>query len=157
MLPKDFMSIQVHNKVFIVGGEKKENEIRSVVAAETYIINEHSFMAEKRAPMKNGRCGHQLAHLHRRFEFQTKDYLYAVGNKYNDDTAKKCEVYEIAKNKWTEIDELNHPRHFHSICVLDNRYLYVIGGRCSQQETPLDSFEKLDGYADLDKQRWEPL
>jgi len=84
--------------------------------------------------MKNGRSGHQLAHLHRRFEYQTKDYLYAVGNKYPDDTAKKCEVYEIAKNKWTEIAELQQPRHYHSICVLEMRFLYVIGGRDSMNE-----------------------
>lgn len=107
MLPKDFLSIQIHNKIFIVGGEKKENEIRTVVANDTFVINEHSFEAEKRAPMKYGRAGHQLAHLHRRFDFQTKDFLYAVGNKYPDDTSKKCEVYEVAKNKWTEIAELN--------------------------------------------------
>lgn len=40
VLPKDFVSIQIHNKVFFVGGEKKENEIRTVVANETFVINE---------------------------------------------------------------------------------------------------------------------
>lgn len=50
--------------------------------------------------MKYGKCGHQLAHFHRRFEYQTKDYIYAVGSKYPDDTSKKCEVYDLAKNKW---------------------------------------------------------
>jgi len=43
-------------------------------------------------------------------------------------------VYEVAKNKWMEIAELNSSRHYHSICVLDGRYLYVIGGRDSQNE-----------------------
>jgi len=57
--------------------------------------------------MKYGRCGHQLAHLHRRLEYKTKDFIYAVGNKYPDDTAKKCEVYDIAKNKWSDIGDLN--------------------------------------------------
>jgi N-acetylneuraminic acid mutarotase len=64
-------------------------------------------------------------------EFQTKDFLFACGSKYPDDTAKKCEVYDVSKNKWSEIGELNQSRHFHSIVVIDNRYLYVIGGRDS--------------------------
>lgn len=40
ILPKDFTTIQIHNKVFFVGGEKKENEIRTVVANECFVINE---------------------------------------------------------------------------------------------------------------------
>ena len=40
VLPRDFTSIQIHNKVFCVGGEKKENEIRTVVANDCYVINE---------------------------------------------------------------------------------------------------------------------
>ena len=39
-LPKDFTSIQIHNKVFCIGGEKKENEIRTVVATDCFVINE---------------------------------------------------------------------------------------------------------------------
>lgn len=53
--------------------------------------------------MKNGKCGHKLAHLHRRFEYQTKDFIYAVGSKYPDETSKKCEVFDVAKNVWVEV------------------------------------------------------
>jgi hypothetical protein len=56
--------------------------------------------------MNNARSGHQLAHLHRKFEFKTKDFIYAIGSKYPDETSKKCEVYDISKNKWTEICDL---------------------------------------------------
>ena len=41
--------------------------------------------------------------------------------------------------------------------VLDGRYIYVIGGRDSMNETPLESIERLDGFLDLDKQKWESL
>lgn len=70
-LPKDFTSIQIHNKVFCVGGEKKENEIRTVVANDCFVINEQTYEAESRATMNYGRSGHQLAHLHKRFEYRT--------------------------------------------------------------------------------------
>lgn len=58
ILPKDFTSIQIHNKVFCIGGEKKENEIRTVVANDCFVINEQTYEAEKRATMKYGRSGH---------------------------------------------------------------------------------------------------
>ena len=57
-LPKLFNSIQIHNKVFLVGGEKKENEIRTVVANDCFVINEQTYEAERRAPMNYGRSGH---------------------------------------------------------------------------------------------------
>ena len=40
ILPKEFVTIQIHNKVFCIGGEKKENEIRTVVANDCLVINE---------------------------------------------------------------------------------------------------------------------
>jgi len=58
ILPKDFVSIQVHNKVFCIGGEKKENEIRTVVATDCLSINEETYEAEPRANMHYGRSGH---------------------------------------------------------------------------------------------------
>jgi hypothetical protein len=36
---------------------------------------------------------------HRLFEYKTKEYIFACGSKYPDETFKKCEVYDIAKNK----------------------------------------------------------
>ena len=107
--------------------------------------------------MKVARSGHQLAHLNRRFEYCTKDFIYAVGSKYPDETSKRCEVYDINKNKWTEIGELTQSRHFHSITVLESRYLYVIGGRDSLTENPIETIERLDGFMDLEKQKWEQL
>jgi len=87
--------------------------------------------------------------LHRRFEFKTKDYIYAVGNKYPDQTSKKCEVYDLAKNKWSEVGEMNQSRHYHTMCIVEGRYLFVIGGRDSMTEAPLDSIERLDCFQDI--------
>ena len=46
------------NKVFIIGGEKKENEIRNVLADDCFILNEKTLQVEQKASMKNGRSGH---------------------------------------------------------------------------------------------------
>ena len=57
--------------------------------------------------MKYALSGHQLPHLHLKFDSQTKDYIYAIGSKYPDETSKKCEAYDVSKNRWVEIGELN--------------------------------------------------
>lgn len=157
IIPKNFTSIQVQNKIFLVGGEQKENEIRTLLSTECFIVNEMTYEVERRAVMKHGRSGHQLTHLHRRFEFKTKDYIYAVGSKYPDETSKKCEVYDVAKNKWSEIGDLNFSRHYHTITIVENRYLYVIGGRDSMTEGPLESIERLDGFVEVEKQKWDAI
>lgn len=156
-LPTEFTSIQAQNKVFIIGGEKKDNDIRCIYSNDCFVVNEQTYEVVPKTPMRYARSGHQLAHLHRKFEFQTKDYIYAIGSKYPDETSKKCEVYDISKNKWTEIADLQQSRHYHSVTILENRYLYVIGGRDSLTENPLDSFERLDGFQSLENQKWETI
>lgn len=52
---------------------------------------------------------------------------------------------------------MNQPRHYHTCTVHDGRFLYVIGGRDSNNEQPLDSIERLDGFIDLPNQKWEPV
>ena len=50
---------------------------------------------------------------------------------------------------------MNQPRHYHTVTVLESQFIYVIGGRDSMNETPLESIERLDGCQDLSKQKWE--
>lgn len=58
VVPKGFSSIQAQNKIFLIGGELKENDIRTIVSTACLVLNEQSFEVEKRAQMKYGRCGH---------------------------------------------------------------------------------------------------
>lgn len=156
-LPADFSSIQAQNKIFIVGGEKKDNDVKCIYSDQTFVVNEQTYEVTPRASMRVARSGHQLAHLHRKFDHQTKDYIYAIGSKYPDDSSRKCEVYDVSKNKWFDVGDLIQSRHYHSVTVLDGRYLYVIGGRDSLTESPLDSIERLDGFQGLDNQKWEAV
>lgn len=149
-LPSEFVSVQAQNKIFIVGGEKKESDSKCVFANETYEVNEQTYNLIKRASMKTARAGHTLAHLHKKLEFQTKDLIYAIGSKYPDESSAKCEVYDVSKNKWEAIGQLNQGRHFHSCCVMDQRYIYISGGRDSINETPLETIERLDAVQPLE-------
>lgn len=37
------------------------------------------------------------------------------------------------------------------MCFVENRFLFVIGGRDSMTEAPLESIERLDCYQDIEK------
>jgi hypothetical protein len=58
IVPKGFTCIQAQNKIFLIGGELKENEIRTVVANDCLVLNEQTYEVERRAPMRYGKCGH---------------------------------------------------------------------------------------------------
>jgi hypothetical protein len=58
VLPVEFTSIQAQNKIFIIGGEKKENDIRSINSSDTFVVNEQTYDVQKKANMKFPRCGH---------------------------------------------------------------------------------------------------
>ena len=42
-LPSEFSSIQAQNKIFIIGGEKRENDIKCVYSNDTYVVNEQTY------------------------------------------------------------------------------------------------------------------
>jgi len=44
---------------------------------------------------------------------------------------------------------MNQSRHYHTMCIVEGRYLFVIGGRDSMTEAPLDSIERLDCFQDI--------
>ena len=58
VMPREFASIQVLNKIYMCGGEKKENDFRTVVLNDFWVLNEMKCELEKLAPMKYPRAGH---------------------------------------------------------------------------------------------------
>ena len=57
-LPAEFSSIQAQNKIFLVGGEKKDNDIRCIYSNECYQVNEQTYEVLAKAAMKYPRSGH---------------------------------------------------------------------------------------------------
>jgi hypothetical protein len=130
-LPAEFSSVQAQGKIFLCGGEKKEGDARWSYAKECFVVNENTNEVDRKADMKYPRCAHALVHVQKKNENRTKDYIYALGSKYPDESGKKAEFYDIAADVWSEIAEMNTPRHYAATTVIDNRYIYIIGGRDS--------------------------
>lgn len=54
--------------------------------------------------------------------------IYVAGGYENGQLSRKCEKYDIATNKWTELPMLTEEKCSASLCTLDGRYLYCVGG-----------------------------
>lgn len=57
-----------------------------------------------------------------------KLFLIVVGSWHVDPSTKTCEIYDIAKNTWSALPELNYPTCAPGLIIVKNRYLYKLGG-----------------------------
>jgi N-acetylneuraminic acid mutarotase len=84
---------------------------------------------------------------------ENHSYIYAIGSSLPNESMNKCEVYNVAKDEWTQVPNLNTKRNFHSSIAFHNRFIYVVAGFNGGQRTNL--IEKLD--LKKVKMQWEIL
>jgi hypothetical protein len=142
----------------------KEGEGKWNYSRQTFEVNEDTFTLIRRAEMNKARCYHALGYINKKSLNKTEDIVLATGSKYPEDSARTCEFYDVWKNEWKDLPELNVARHYHTVSVMsdDNEnqttWVYVIGGR-SSDESPLDSIERLNfdlaRDAEESKAHWE--
>lgn len=54
--------------------------------------------------------------------------IYVAGGYTFGNVGRKAEKYSITEDKWSSLPQLNEDKCSCSLCVLDNKYLYVMGG-----------------------------
>jgi hypothetical protein len=126
------------DKLILTGGEKDYIESLS----STYMFRFRKFSQDdgfsakvfSRSDMLYKRRAHSLAYIN--------DYIYAISGVDKLEMIKKCEKYDIFKDKWIEIPELNYPRQNAALAVHNQRYLYAFCGYDGFRN--VDTFEKLD-------------
>jgi hypothetical protein len=57
-----------------------------------------------------------------------KRYIIAVGSWHVEASTKTCEIYDIFKNKWEKLPDLNYATCAPGLIIVKNRYLYKLGG-----------------------------
>lgn len=82
--------------------------------------------------MNLARDGHGLISWHNR-------YLIVVGTWHHSENSKTAEIYDIRKNKWWRLPDLNEETSAPGLIVMQDRFLYKIGG-----QTDIDLIERLD-------------
>jgi hypothetical protein len=70
-------------------------------------------------------------------------HIYASGSYFNNEYSKTCERFDVANNTWKEVPEMIHERAGHSLCLLNEKYLFAIGGKNNESQH-LTSIEVLD-------------
>lgn len=55
-------------------------------------------------------------------------YLIVVGTWHNQENSKTAEIYDIKKNKWQRLPDLNDETSAPGLVIIKDRYLYKIGG-----------------------------
>lgn len=59
----------------------------------------------------------------------TKLEIFIAGGCGSGTMAKtEVESYDIKKDAWKHMPNMNHARHMNSLCLFRNRFLYVFGG-----------------------------
>ena len=81
-----------------------------------------------------------------------KNEIYVAGGFTRGEQTKSCEAYSISKNKWRQLPQLNQMKVNSSLCTLNGRMLYCLGGIIDLQY--LDTIELLDLNS---PKRWESL
>ena len=71
--------------------------------------------------------------ISKRFSFpsvyvERQNSIYVFGGHDGVDTIKKCEMYDLEKDEWTPIADLNKERIFSSAIQVGHKKIYVIGG-----------------------------
>ena len=117
----------------MMGGYNPTNE---TFLKETWILDEDRSIFKPLNDMFNARADHAV-HLFR-------DNLYVFGGmSYREDgkggrpfveSLNTCEFYSIQSKKWIMLPNFEKPRQAFSVCHFNNKYIFIIGGKCLKQE-----------------------
>ncbi len=105
-----------------------------------HIIKEGKITTEHRTPMLTSRASFGSLYSAGRNE------IFVAGGYEKGEIIKKCERYSVAEDKWYPLPDQNEPKCSQSLCLLENRYLYSIGGlsKIDANITLQTTIERLD-------------
>eukprot|EP00347_Sterkiella_histriomuscorum_P021345 403334310 len=130
------------DKVYIIGGAKdqKAKETLADVTEFNYDQTQNQLLPTAMPKMITSRASFGCV-----FSVQRNE-IYVVGGYEFGEITKKCEKFSIAEKRWIPMPTLQEGRCSSSLTILDNRYLYSIGGISKSDSivTVLSTIERLD-------------
>lgn len=79
-------------------------------------------------------------------------FIYVVGTFVNSQVYGFCEVYDIQKDQWKQIDSLRVARSGVALSSFKNNYIFAFGGRVDQKNI-VDTIECYD----ISKNVWQEI
>jgi len=111
---------QIGDKVFVSGGDNP-------IVNTLYEFIEDTQSLEARKSMRCKKCYHSTGIV-------TRISFMSIGGFDGSIPMAYCEEYSTTTNSWKECPALNRARTFTATALLNNRYLYAIGGSNSNNE-----------------------
>lgn len=77
---------------------------------------------EEKSPMKLPRSDHSMCAM-------TDRFIIATGsNIFDEGIASTCEIFEVRRNEWRDLPNMNTPRYMHSSATFNATHIYVFCG-----------------------------
>ena len=114
------------NRLFIIGGYRQLHECFEIVQNK-YDPQMMGLKNNYHIPLARemrSRCDYER--LHHSICIYRKNQFIVTGS-LNEGACDKCEMYDIEKDKWTNLPQLKRGKQSHSSCAFNERYIYVFG------------------------------
>jgi len=118
--------------IYLIGGCNKR---RNQYLKKCYRYNEIFGDLDEKASMIYPHADHSLCAI--------EGFIYVVGTFVNSQVYGFCEVYDIQKDQWKQIDSLRVARSGVALCAFKNNFLFAFGGRIDQKNI-VDTIECYD-------------
>ena len=104
----------------------------------TTVLNEDNWKFEGGlANMNHARDAHGMIRW-------KESYLIVVGSWHVDTSTRSCEIYDIQANKWFELPSLNEGTCAPGLIIVEDRYLYKLGGTTDIGKVEMLDLSKID-------------
>jgi hypothetical protein len=82
-------------------------DLKAGIKVTTFEVDENTYNLIRRARMHYPRCYHAMGYINKMSYNKTEDLLVVTGSKYPESSSKSCEYYDVWKNEWSKLPELN--------------------------------------------------
>ena len=127
--------------IYLIGGCNKR---RNQYLKKCYRYNEIFALLDEKASMIYPHADHSVCSL--------EGFIYVVGTFVNSQVYGYCEVYDIGKDQWKQIDSLRVARSGVALCSFKNNFIFAFGGRVDQRKI-VDTIECYD----ISKNVWQEV
>ena len=142
--PNDcFPSIIIKDGVFVTGGFKDENALKSC-----FMFDIGKSQMLRPSDMFQKRYSHSLLMTNNQF-------VFALAGHDNVKPLRQCEKYDLVSDKWQLIPNLNDDRSCLTGFSFENKFLYVFGGWSESIKSYLSDIEKIDII--VEKEGWKKI
>lgn len=112
------------NRVYVIGGAKDSKSKHTIDSLTVYHVHQNQISQQHLSCMNDPRASFGCLYT----PSPNKDEIVVTGGYINGKLTNHCERYNVQRDQWTQLPELNEAKASSSLCLLNNRYLYCFGG-----------------------------